>query len=237
MRMARAFMASVPLALVLVAALVVPLAVTPGTFGFHSWPTSHGEQVTDRPVRAAAPSVQVAESRPARRPAAGRRSLAVVKQQPGHTAADRVPATATPAAPRRQAASVVSTPSRGDQAEGNGPGRPDASTPPPAPQTPASEGEPAPQPATDEPAPQLAGGETPVLRDDQPEAPAVPSSPVQPVIVVPAPAPPADPSPPPPSDGSGDHRGHGPLGPLGDLLPGSGHGHGRHLGFGDHGRD
>ena len=35
MRMARAFIAAVPLALVLVASLVVPVALTPGTFGFH----------------------------------------------------------------------------------------------------------------------------------------------------------------------------------------------------------
>src|SRR3954468_21038084 len=40
MRMARAFMAAVPLALVLVAAVVVPVALTPGTFGFRSWPAS-----------------------------------------------------------------------------------------------------------------------------------------------------------------------------------------------------
>jgi hypothetical protein len=38
--MAKAFIAAVPLALALVAAVVVPLALIPGTFGFRSWPTS-----------------------------------------------------------------------------------------------------------------------------------------------------------------------------------------------------
>ena len=45
--MARAFIASVPMGIVLVAALVVPLAVIPGTFGFQRWPSSRGERVTE----------------------------------------------------------------------------------------------------------------------------------------------------------------------------------------------
>ena len=49
--MARAFIASVPMGVVLVAALVVPLAVIPGTFGFDSWPSSRGASVTERQVR------------------------------------------------------------------------------------------------------------------------------------------------------------------------------------------
>ena len=228
-------MASVPLAVVLVAALVVPLAVTPGTFGFHSWPTSRGEQVSERPVREATPGVQVAGSQPDR-PVSSRRSLAAAKQrQHARTGASRVPATAAPAPPRRHTANVVGAPGRNGHGEGSGPGHTAASaTPSPAPQTPASEGETAPQPATDAPAPQLAGGETPVLRDDQPDAPAAPASPVQPVLVVPAPALPAEPSPPPPSDASSDD---GDDGPLGDVLPDLGHDHHGHLGFGHHGRD
>src|SRR3954471_19565577 len=153
MRMARAFMASIPLAVVLVAALVVPLAVTPGTFGFHSWPTSRGEQVTDRPVRESVRGVQVVDSRP-ERPGSGHRSLAGTKQHHGRAGAARVPATAAPAPPRRQAANVVSYPNRDGHGEGSGPGRTGA---PATPSTPASEGEPPSQqqPAPDAPAPQL----------------------------------------------------------------------------------
>jgi hypothetical protein len=40
MRMAKAFITAVPLALLLVAAVLVAAAVSPGTFGFDSWPTS-----------------------------------------------------------------------------------------------------------------------------------------------------------------------------------------------------
>src|SRR4051794_35752008 len=40
MRMAKAFIAAVPLTLVLLTAVVVALAVTPGSFGFHSLPAS-----------------------------------------------------------------------------------------------------------------------------------------------------------------------------------------------------
>src|SRR3954465_4738061 len=80
MRMARAFMASVPMGIVLVAALVVPLAVIPGTFGFDRWPSSRGERVTERQVRLAPPedgggagAASPAEDRRGRRaPAPGR---------------------------------------------------------------------------------------------------------------------------------------------------------------------
>src|SRR4051794_28544808 len=64
MRMARAFIASVPMGVVLVAALVVPLTVIPGTFGFESWPTSSRDQVTEQQVRLAPPKVDVVAVRP-----------------------------------------------------------------------------------------------------------------------------------------------------------------------------
>jgi hypothetical protein len=56
MKMARAFLASIPLALVLVAAVIVPVAVTPGSFGFHGWPEPPQELAREAPV-----VVQVAE--------------------------------------------------------------------------------------------------------------------------------------------------------------------------------
>src|SRR5436305_14908655 len=64
MRTARAFIASVPLAIILVAALVVPLTVIPGTFGFDSWPSSHGASVAERQVRFPAPKVDIVAVRP-----------------------------------------------------------------------------------------------------------------------------------------------------------------------------
>ena len=74
--MARAFIASVPLAIVVVAALVVPLLVIPGTFGFERWPTSPPNAVTDRNVRpetiAPAPVTVEVQKRPRRAPAAHR---------------------------------------------------------------------------------------------------------------------------------------------------------------------
>src|SRR3954454_7147614 len=52
MRMAKAFIAAVPLALALVAAVVVPLAFSAasGTFGFDSWPSSPAAPPRDNAV-------------------------------------------------------------------------------------------------------------------------------------------------------------------------------------------
>src|SRR3954464_12182155 len=66
MRMARAFIASVPMAVVLVAAVVVPLAVIPGTFGFKAWPSSHGERISESRVQEQPRTIKVVQSGPAR---------------------------------------------------------------------------------------------------------------------------------------------------------------------------
>src|SRR3954452_6557456 len=95
MRMARAFMASVPMGIVLVAALVVPLAVIPGTFGFDRWPSSRGEQVTERQVRLAPPKVDVVAVRPRRAVPEGHPVLVSSAPRPAPTAV------ALPPAPRR----------------------------------------------------------------------------------------------------------------------------------------
>src|SRR3954449_9320900 len=109
MRMARAFIASVPMGIVLVAALVVPLAVIPGTFGFDRWPASRGERVTERQVRLAPPKVAVVKVDPRPAPEA-RRVIAVASVAPKPTEAAPV----APPAPRR--AVVVRAPSRPDPA-------------------------------------------------------------------------------------------------------------------------
>ena len=84
MRMARAFIAAVPLALILVAAFVVPFAVIPGTFGFSSWPEAEksaakhetvvledsraaGRAEPRRPARLAPESARGPEPRPVAR--------------------------------------------------------------------------------------------------------------------------------------------------------------------------
>src|SRR3954451_17028664 len=104
MRMARAFIASVPLGVVLIAAVIVPVAVTPGTFGFQSWPSSHGEQVTDRPVRAVPDRVELAKAGP-NGTIAKRTVLADAKT--GRTQARHAAAGTTPS---RRTANLVMTP-------------------------------------------------------------------------------------------------------------------------------
>lgn len=58
MKMARAFAASVPLALLLVAAFLVPVALIPGAFGFHAWPKSRAAPPHIDAVVLAAPAAE-----------------------------------------------------------------------------------------------------------------------------------------------------------------------------------
>jgi hypothetical protein len=196
MRMARAFIASVPMGIVLVAALVVPLAVIPGTFGFDRWPSSTGDRVTEQQVRLAPPKVDVVAVRPRRDVPERQPALVAARPQPARPASTVV---AVAPAPRR---TVVRTPTPA-------PTRPDRPqpAPTPAPQQPA-----APAPATQEqPAKDdsglLAGGNVPVARELPPQespapepAPAPAPEPVQqPVERVAAPE---------PCHGGGQGRGH-----------------------------
>jgi hypothetical protein len=172
--MARAFIASVPMGIVLVAALVVPLAVIPGTFGFDRWPSSRGEQVTERQVRLAPPKVDVVAVRPRR--AVPERHPVVVSTAPRPAPA----VVALAPAPRRTTVVHVQSP------------KPDR-VPRPSHPTQAQPA-PQPQPQPQQPAPQpskgdsglLAGRHAPVAREvPQQEAPA------------PAPQPPPQPAPQP----------------------------------------
>jgi hypothetical protein len=120
MKMAKPLLAAVPLALVLLAAVLVVVAVTPGAFGFHAWPKAPAPTAHERvvavaepaftPPRAAhpagppaqpvapriasAPSHPLPQARPVRTPDA----VGGSKQQPSGDKAP-VPAPATPAAP------------------------------------------------------------------------------------------------------------------------------------------
>lgn len=229
MRMARAFIASVPLAVVLVAALVVPLTVIPGTFGFESWPTSPGGKVTESQVEVASPSTrtQVARNAPLA-PATGRRSLASlpVAQKPNKVTT-RPTAGSTPARTRTRAPqghhapAVVRSPSAGGP--GRGPSSPhhNASSTPSTPAAPPQQPQPQPQPApSNVPAPgTVASGAPPIAREDPAAAPP-PPPPVE-TFVPDEPQQPQAPDPGPPPCNQGQYQGHG-----------HGHGHGLGLGLG-----
>jgi hypothetical protein len=194
MRMARAFIASVPL-VVLVAALVVPLAVIPGTFGFDRWPSSHGEQVTERQVRIAPPKVDVVAVRPRR--AVPERHPALVAARPRPS---RVAPTVVAVAPAPRRSTVAPDPAPGPNPH-TAPHNP--SPPPPAPEA-APQPQPQPQPTKPDEG-LLANGNTPVARElPQQDAPAP----------EPQPAPEPAPEPGPQPEQCHGHGGEG--GPHGD---------------------
>ena len=211
--MARAFIASVPLAIVLVAALVVPLAVIPGTFGFDSWPSSRGARVTESQVRLPAPSVDVVAVRPRK-----------VERRPVLVAAGPVPARPVPAT----TVALAVTPRRAPIAH--------VPTPSPQPDRHPAPSHPAPQPAPSQPAqPQqqpnkpssglLAGGNAPVAREapqQQAPPPQPAPAPTPPPVAQPAPVERAVPSEPCHGHGQGHAHGHdgGEGGPHGDANSG-----------------
>lgn len=182
--MARAFLASVPLAVVVVAALVVPLAVIPGTFGFDRWPTSHGPRVSERRIQLGLPPAPVVHAKPApaeplRRPVAVRVAVA---QAPAVRVRQVAPKNAlAPVIANRQ--SAAPSPTRRNAT-------PAAPAPPPKPPRQSSQqSQPQPEPQVPPPAqpPQAAKTEPNLVAREQ--APA--SSPA------PAPAPAASPAPEP----------------------------------------
>jgi len=202
MRMARAFIASVPLAIVLVAALVVPLAVIPGTFGFDRWPSSHGEQVTERQVRLAPPKVDVVPVRPRR--AVPERHPVIVAARPRPTrVAPTVVAVASPPAPRRD-------PRQAPQQQAPESPRPQPRQPEPQ----QTQQQPQPEPSKS-PSGLLANGDAPVAREAPHQSPAPQHTP--PPEPQPAPAPVQQPTPAPvervvpsePCHGNGHAFGHG----------------------------
>jgi hypothetical protein len=196
MRMARAFIASIPVALVVVAALVVPLAVIPGTFGFQSWPSSRGVPVTERQVRLTPlPAIAVVRVRPHSAPGSTR-TLASVAAPPK--------ALAPPHAPSAPHVRVVQPPVVRHPSGNSAPAEP---SPQPAPHTPQQpqQQQPQQQPTPDpQPTPgAVASGDVPVLRDNPaptPSTPAVPPPPspvtqvVEAIAPTPVPAAPATPA-------------------------------------------
>jgi hypothetical protein len=164
MKMARAFIASIPLALVLVAAVIVPVALIPGTFGFHSWPTATADKVAESPVAVAAVELPVARG--------------------GVRQSNRVADTATPRTVTPQILAAAPVSGRG------APAAPDAAPVPaaPTPVPPAPPASPQPAPAADPPASGhdqaqpppdvVAAADPPVLRDHA--AADAPTLPVQP---------------------------------------------------------
>src|SRR5689334_8786644 len=59
MRMAKALIAAVTLAVVLVAAVVVPMALTPGVYGFDEWPTAKPQTPVTQVVNVDVPRTRV----------------------------------------------------------------------------------------------------------------------------------------------------------------------------------
>src|SRR4051812_33359140 len=170
MRMARAFIASVPLGVVLVAALVVPLTVIPGTFAFQGWPMSLGGKVSEDRVQVAPVPVSVATRERKARPDAP-------SARPSHQRPARHAVTAQPApAAVRSAPSPTQilhghrTPAMVDAPAGAGPGDAPGEEPPAqsAPgQTPApQQQQPAPDPPTIPVPGSVASDAPPIARED-----------------------------------------------------------------------
>ncbi|GAC1522657.1 MAG: hypothetical protein NVS2B6_07940 [Thermoleophilaceae bacterium] len=157
MKPARAFLTSIPLVLVLVAAVVVPLSLAPGTFRFRAWPSPASPRVAAQPL--AEPAVAVIRVAAPFEPYAGGTSIAhfvppTVPQVP------RAPRPA-PTGPRQPPVSA-----------------PHPTLPPPAPApAPAPPPAPSPVPTPTPPTPATAAATTPPAGDgtqpaDTPTAPA-----------------------------------------------------------------
>jgi hypothetical protein len=196
--------------IVLVAALVVPLAVIPGTFGFDRWPSARSERVTEQQVRIAPPKVLVVKVAP--RPAAApRRTIAVASAAP-------TPAPiAAPVAPAPRRTVVVHAPSQGGPIQHHAPAPVPAPTPQATPETPAAQPEPQ-QPSKNDPG-LLAHGSPPVARELPPQAapPARPTpAPVPAPVQEAVPAPVERVAPHEPCHGNGNGHGGGDGGRQGD---------------------
>jgi hypothetical protein len=189
MRTARAFIASVPLAIILVAALVVPLAVIPGTFGFDSWPSSHGAAISDRQVRLPAPKVDVVAVRPRNR--APQRHPVFVAARP-HAASPVRTAVAVAPHPHPAPLVRVSAPApKPDPVRHHTVSQP--AQPQPHQQQPQTAPPPQPQPQPQPSKNELADGNGPVAREQVPQEPqpqpAPEPAPAPPPVGQPAPAP------------------------------------------------
>ena len=238
--MARAFIASVPLGIVLVAALVVPLSVIPGTIAFQAWPTSTERPVAHHTVRVETPRepvVVAARPQPAKRVPTGihRAPVKATSPQSAPSSTSRQVAFDTPQQGGAPVANIVKDPAstHGHATETPGKTPPAANTDTPqqqpTPQTPSSEPEtPASTPSPDT----VATTDNPgVARDDAPASPApAPPAPVhivveaQPDVVEPEADVEVHVDVPDDGDGDGD----------GNNGNGRGHGHGNnglHLGL------
>jgi hypothetical protein len=204
--MAKAFIASIPLALILLAALTVPtILLPPGSLHFHSWPGSGGEQVSNPQVRIPSPRVSVVSSGPGGVVPGGKRSLASVPTpKAGSHSIHGDPRGVAVHAPSRHNThgEPHATPGHGSTpaAPQPQPQQPQPAQPQPAETTPPA------APSSDD----VASDESPILRDDPSYNPVVPPPP-PPIEIVPPPAPD------PPGHGY-DH--HGVVGLVLGLLPG-----------------
>src|SRR5947209_6466405 len=118
MRNARPFIASIPLTLVLVAALLVALRATTGAFGFDAWPTSSGAAAAPQPIAVQVPVARQPVSAvvaPVARTHVQARLPARVERVPARTAPVRpvpVPVGASPRSHTPAPAVVRNTPAK-----------------------------------------------------------------------------------------------------------------------------
>src|SRR4051812_45220857 len=124
MRMTKALIAAVSLALVLVAAVVVPLVVMPGLFGFNDWPEATPSAAHEQVVKLDAPA---------------KRTVAVERKRPA-------PATPKPVASPRQRPAQVPPPQPAQPLQPAAPATPPVPAAPTAPAEPQAAPEAQPEP-------------------------------------------------------------------------------------------
>jgi hypothetical protein len=201
--------------MVLVAALVVPLTVIPGTFGFQSWPTAPGGTVTENQVAIATPPrVQVAREAQHAAKATGGRTIANPTSPKSATPAAPAPA---PTPPGHRAPAVAQVPAaHAPSRDHHSP----ATTPVGPPSTPAApQQQPAPAPQDGQPAPSpVVSNDPPIAREDPAADPVVPQPPAPVQQFVPD----EQPAPQDVGNGNGNGNGNG----RGDEH-GNGHDHSR----------
>jgi hypothetical protein len=99
MRMAKAFIAAIPLALVLLVAVAVVVAVTPGAFGYDNWPQAPKSAPAQTVAVLGAPVRPETSARAASRPAQAFRRTLPVPVAPSQRLAAAPPATGLQSGP------------------------------------------------------------------------------------------------------------------------------------------
>jgi len=200
--MSKAFIASVPLGLILLAALIVPTLIPSASLDFEGWPASRGDRVAEPQVRIANAKHDAAVASSVRGAPAGKRGVGAApagKVTPRHGPA-AAPRTVPGHTPRRPGSHGGRDATPGPAPAPLAPGSPGSQ-----PSQPSQPSHPEPVQAPDPPPEAVATEEPPVTRDD-PAANLPLPPPPSPVEETPA-----------PDEGAHHHRGV--VGLVLDLLP------------------